>query len=329
MEIVLLPAGKLRRRLGARKINDAKVPGLVESIREIGIINPLRVRPVTVYENGRAGEGWEITAGCHRYEAASRLNLTEIPCIIVQDDDLRAELAMIDENLCRAELSPAEAALQTARRKEIYEALHPEARHGAIGNGREKSRKFCDSTDQRFTAETALSTGRSERAVQLDAARGEALGEDLEAIAGTSLDKGVELDALAKLPEQERKSLVQRAKSGEAVSARSAKIDADVKVRAAREVASILAEHIPGDWWDALKANLYAAGAGGKERRKSHPKVFRVGYSARNRSIRHFDGLRENLNNAVDQINPCPKPEVPNCAQNSVQIGLAEAGGCS
>lgn len=88
-----------------------------------------------------------------------------------------------------------------------------------------------------FTDATADATGRSKRAVQIDAARGEALGDELEAIAGTSLDKGVELDALAKLPEQERKSLVQRAKSGEAVSARSAKIDADVKVRAAREVA--------------------------------------------------------------------------------------------
>ena len=37
------------------------------------------------------------------------------------------------------------------------------------------------------------------------AARGEALGDDLGAVTGTSLDKGVELDALAKLPKDERK----------------------------------------------------------------------------------------------------------------------------
>lgn len=258
MDIALLPVAKLRRRLGVRKIVEAKMSGLTESIREIGIINPLRVRPISVYECGRPGEGWEVTAGSHRFEAATRLGMEVVPCIIVSDDDLRAELAMIDENLCRAELSPAEAALQTARRKEIYETLHPETKHG----GDRASRKICDlNASNRFTAETASVAGKSERAVQLDAARGEALGDDLEAIAGTSLDKGVELDALAKLPEPERKQIIQRAIAGEEVSARTAKVDADVKVRAAREVASILAEHVPGEWWDGLKANLYAAGA--------------------------------------------------------------------
>lgn len=31
--------------------------------------------------------------------------------------------------------------------------------------------------------------------------------------------------------------------------------------RAAKEVADIIAEHVPGEWWDAVKSNLYAAGA--------------------------------------------------------------------
>ena len=126
MQAVDLPVAKLRKRLTARPISQSAVAGLVESVREIGIINPLRVRPSLIYEDAISTDGWEITAGAHRYEAAKRLGLEVLPCIIVQDDDLRAELAMIDENLCRAELSPAEAALQTARRKEIYEALHPE-----------------------------------------------------------------------------------------------------------------------------------------------------------------------------------------------------------
>lgn len=259
MEIILLPASKLRRRLGARKVSEGKLPGLVDSIRELGIITPLRVRPISVYENGRPGEGWEITAGSHRFEAASRLNMAELPCIVVQDSDLHAELAMIDENLCRAELTPAEAALQTARRKEIYEELHPETK----AQVRQANSRWHadDNLSPAFTEATAKATGKDQRAVQRDAARGEALGDDLSAIAGTSLDKGVELDALAKLPEPERQQIIQRAVSGEKVSARAAKVDADVKARAAREVASILAEHVPGEWWDGLKANLYAAGA--------------------------------------------------------------------
>ena len=52
----------------------------------------------------------------------------------------------------------------------------------------------------RFTAATADATGKAERTVRLAAARGEALGDDLGAVTGTSLDKGVELDALAKPP---------------------------------------------------------------------------------------------------------------------------------
>ena len=42
---------------------------------------------------------------------------------------------------------------------------------------------------------------------------------------------------------------------------KASRIDADVKDRAANEVANMIAEHVPGEWWDAIKSNLYAAGA--------------------------------------------------------------------
>ena len=42
------------------------------------------------------------------------------------------------------------------------------------------------------------------------AAHGEAPGDDLGTASGISLDKGVELDALAKLPKDERKGLIDR-----------------------------------------------------------------------------------------------------------------------
>src|SRR5690606_20501234 len=51
--------------------------------------------------------------------------------------------------------------------------------------------------------------------------RAEQLGDDIEKVKGTALDKGVELDALVKLSEPERKELIERAASGEKkVSAR-------------------------------------------------------------------------------------------------------------
>ena len=86
----------------------------------------------------------------------------------------------------------AETATNTTRRKELYEILHPGTVHGG---DRKSSRQIGDLND-RFTADTAERTGRSERAVQRAAARGEALGADLNRIVGTSLDKGVEMDAV-------------------------------------------------------------------------------------------------------------------------------------
>jgi hypothetical protein len=51
--------------------------------------------------------------------------------------------------------------------------LHPGTRHGAIGGGHDQSRKVCDSVADRFTAKTSAVSGKSKRAVQRDAERGE------------------------------------------------------------------------------------------------------------------------------------------------------------
>jgi hypothetical protein len=47
-----------------------------------------------------------------------------------------------------------------------------------------------------FTSATSDATGKDKRSIERAHARGEALGDDLAAVTGTSLDKGVELDAL-------------------------------------------------------------------------------------------------------------------------------------
>jgi hypothetical protein len=115
---------------------------------------------------------------------------------VVKDIDAdQAKLDEIDENLIRAELSPAERALHLAERKRIYEKLHPETKHGATGRGREKSRQVGDSND-RFTKDTAKITGKSERTIQRDVERANKVGVGVLAdIKGTTLDKGDEIDA--------------------------------------------------------------------------------------------------------------------------------------
>lgn len=136
---------------------------------------------------------WEVIAGAHRLEAFRRIGHEVITCNVVEDDDLHAELAMIDENLCRAELSPSDRASQTARRKAIYEELHPETAHG----GDRKSDQVANLATRSFAEDQAAATGHSERTVQRDAERGEkVIPEVMDMIRGTRLDTGTYLDRL-------------------------------------------------------------------------------------------------------------------------------------
>ena len=166
-------------------------------------------------------DAFDVVAGNHRYEAALKLKWHELPCKIIDVDALHMELVEIDENLIRCNLTPAQEAAAISRRKAIYEELHPETKQhvaGAHAANRVMGRDASDNLS--FASETSKATGKDKRSIERAAARGAALGDDLSDIAGTSLDKGVELDALAKTSEQDRKSLIERAKAGENVSAR-------------------------------------------------------------------------------------------------------------
>jgi len=200
-----LPVAEIRRREDARPLNDDALAELADSIRDLGLINPITVRQI-------AGEGYEVIAGNHRLAAVDLNGEPEILCVIVDDDDLTAELRMIDENLMRAELSTAERAKALGRRKAIYEALHPQTRHGANASDaaavrwQDASRQVGDThKDDRFTANTASVTGRSERTVQRDVERGERIApEALDVVAGTHRDTGRYLDELKTVPREEQ-----------------------------------------------------------------------------------------------------------------------------
>jgi len=103
---------------------------------------------------------------------------------------------MIDENLCRAELSPAERASQTARRKAIYIELHPETAAGRAG----AEARWNASDNLSFASATAEATGKSAKSVERDASRGENVcDEALRLVRGTSLGTGPYLDRLKKV----------------------------------------------------------------------------------------------------------------------------------
>jgi ParB/RepB/Spo0J family partition protein len=196
-----------------RRLRPDVVNQLAESMSVCGLIEPIVVRLTS-------NNGYCLVAGRHRLEAAKQLKWPSIPAVVLNGANTdEALLVEIDENLIRADLTPAERALYIGRRKELYEKLHPETKHGARGRGRSKKSRQVGNSNNRFTKETAKLAGQSERKVQRDAARAKKV-KVLADIAGTSLDKGDEIDALAKLPAQEQEALAVRAKSGEKVSAK-------------------------------------------------------------------------------------------------------------
>jgi ParB/RepB/Spo0J family partition protein len=216
--IVHLRPEQIQLRGDSRSINPDRVNQLADSISDVGLQSPIVVRPAA---SGITGTEriYELLTGNHRYAALQKLKRATIPAIIADADDLHAEIIVIDENLCRENLTVAQEVSAIARRKEIYEKLYPETSHG--GN-RKSCRQIGNLKSERFTKATSAATGRKERSIQRSVTRGERIGSaDLKRISGTSLDKGAELDALAELSASERKSLIDRASAGEKVSARS------------------------------------------------------------------------------------------------------------
>jgi ParB-like chromosome segregation protein Spo0J len=194
--VTAIPTDLIDIRSDARAIDVGTVTGIAESIAEIGLINPISVRA--------SGGRWELIAGRHRLTACQQLGLAEVECIVVEANDIRAELAMIDENLCRADLSPSDRARWTARRKAIYLELHPETGHGKASSAKEEN--FSS-----FDKDTAAKTGQTDRTVRLHASRGEkVIDEVLDMIRGTKLDTGTYLDMIKGFPPNDQYKAAKR-----------------------------------------------------------------------------------------------------------------------
>lgn len=141
---------EIRIKEGRRSLDADHVKELADSIRELGLLNPITIDS----EN-------TLIAGLHRLEAARRLGWKEVECTVSSLDGLQAELAEIDENIIRSGLSPVEYGEILLRRKEIYEALHPETKNGGdrrsgkirsakCTSDSESSRSFVDDTAEKL-----------------------------------------------------------------------------------------------------------------------------------------------------------------------------------
>lgn len=177
MEITEVSIIELQPRADARPVDEARLRELTASIEATGLIHPIRVRKQDFY--------YEVIAGWHRTVACRDLGWETIPCNVVDDDDLHAELAMIDENLIRASLSPVDLAGAIASRKKIYEQLYPSAKAGqrrAHGANRKMGRNVSDVDVPPYSKRVAELMGISQRTAQQYAAIGSAIHPDVKPI---------------------------------------------------------------------------------------------------------------------------------------------------
>ena len=151
---MLVPISEIKINAGRREADPEGVQELVDSISKVGLLNPITI-----------DREHTLIAGLHRLEAAKLLGWTEIECNVSSLEGLLAELAEVDENVVRKGLSAVEYSDLLLRRKEIYEALHPETKAGtsqAAGMNRAKGNNVgckMHPTSKSFVQDTAEKLG--------------------------------------------------------------------------------------------------------------------------------------------------------------------------
>jgi ParB family chromosome partitioning protein len=161
--------------------DEESLAALAESIREVGVLQPVLVR--------EQGDGYELIAGERRWRAARRVGLQTVPAIIRYADDAAVLQQSIVENVQREELNPLEEAAAYQQLIEDFELTHDE-----VSNRVGKSRATVTNmlrllqlppTIQRYVKDGSLRMGHArallgtpDRAFQEQLAR-RAVNEDL------------------------------------------------------------------------------------------------------------------------------------------------------
>lgn len=108
---------------------------LTESIKELGVLTPLVVRPL---ENGEYG----VISGHRRLFACKKLGIHEVPAIVYNIDRDQAAIALVDSNLHREHILPSEKAY--AYKMKLDAMKHQGQTCGQVGH---KSRDLLSDTD--------------------------------------------------------------------------------------------------------------------------------------------------------------------------------------
>jgi ParB family transcriptional regulator, chromosome partitioning protein len=98
--------------------DEEALSGLADSIREVGVLQPVLVRPVD--------GGFELIAGERRWRAAKRAGLRTIPCLVRSTDDATSLEQALVENVQREGLNALEEAAAYQQLIEDFSLTHEE-----------------------------------------------------------------------------------------------------------------------------------------------------------------------------------------------------------
>lgn len=195
-----IPVAAIRTTGRLRSADPARVEALAVMIAEAGLLQPIEV----VAE----GEAYRLVYGLHRLEAHRSLGRQTIRAAVIDAGALlEAEIRLreILENIGQRPLSALDRAVHLAAWKDVYEALHPAAKHGgkrAKASPEEAEQEQVAKLAVCFTAAAQERAGLSERAIRRAVGIARAIGPEVrDRIALTPLaDHQQSLEQLAAVP---------------------------------------------------------------------------------------------------------------------------------
>lgn len=137
-----------------QRFDEAYLAELEQSIRQLGVIEPLVVRPLA---DGR----YEILAGHMRWRAAQRAGLTQAPVVVREADDRTAAAIALVENLLRRDLNPIEAGRALQRLREEF-GLSQEQLAELLGTSQSAISKALGLLSLDTAVQTLIEEGRLE-----------------------------------------------------------------------------------------------------------------------------------------------------------------------
>jgi ParB/RepB/Spo0J family partition protein len=164
--VQLIPCKKIRTPKQGRRLAEATLNFLNDSIKMEGMYNPIVVRPDPQKEGH-----YLIVQGRHRHHVVEKMLKQEvIECRVFEEmDDEVAELASLSENVCRNALQKKERLLLIQRWQELYAQKYPDL----IGRRASARAGAAKRWGQAKAAEAGEATG--------DAAGSEVSGHEAEA----------------------------------------------------------------------------------------------------------------------------------------------------